>query len=457
MLPLYSEHFGLSSQPFSVSPDPRFFYGSPSHKEGLAELYYGIRARRGFVVLTGEVGTGKTTLIRSLLEKIDDGRTRVAFIFTLISNVRELLRAICEALGLSSAEDGSRETQDYLALFNAFLLAAYRNGDNVTVVIDEAQNLSPDVLEGVRLLSNCETAETKLLQILLVGQPELDRHLNEPEMRQLKQRVALRFHLSPLSPAECREYIAKRLEIAGGSPSLIPESTSHAVYAFSGGIPRLINMLCDNGLLAAFMLGRTHVEVSMIEEIARSLHIGVEPRRRAVLAAVAKPVKFTRRSAVARQVVETKTAAVAKAAVSEPEFERTSIAPSVADIQSMLKTFETKGDGNGSPNGAAPGSIAGSSRALRRRGAEREAATVPSRSFERMIAELTEAMGPMAPLVVSDHVKAMDEFQERFPRRRFGQLIDLTSDEILSGALKTRYQSIMTEEIRAIGAIPEEP
>jgi general secretion pathway protein A len=154
MVPLYGEYFGLTRQPFSVSPDPNFLYRSPSHSEALAQIIYGIKARRGFVVLTGEVGTGKTTLIHSLLQQLSGDHTHIAFVFTLVTNAKDLLRFACEDLGLISLEDGQKEIHDYLAVLNQFLLASYRNGENVALIIDEAQNLSAEVLESVRLLSN---------------------------------------------------------------------------------------------------------------------------------------------------------------------------------------------------------------------------------------------------------------------------------------------------------------
>ncbi|HEY2986265.1 MAG TPA: AAA family ATPase [Candidatus Binatia bacterium] len=279
MVPLYGEFFGLTRQPFSVSPDPSFLYRSPGHSEALAQLVYGITARRGFVVLTGEVGTGKTTLIHSLLQQLDDGHTHIAFVFTLIDNPKDLLRSVCEDLDLISFEDEKKEMHEYIATLNRFLLESYRKGDNVALVIDEAQNLSPEVLEGVRLLSNFETSQDKVLQILLVGQPELGTRLNAPELRQLKQRVALRYHLSPLNLPQCKEYIAQRLEIAGGSPAIFPAKTVETVQAYSGGIPRLINILCDNGMLTAYALGKKTVEPSMIEETCRDLNLSGPARR----------------------------------------------------------------------------------------------------------------------------------------------------------------------------------
>ncbi|RPH72973.1 hypothetical protein EHM76_05660, partial [bacterium] len=282
MLPVYCKHFGLTREPFNVTPDPNFLYLSASHEEALAQFVYGIKARRGFVVLTGEVGTGKTTLIHGLLEKINDGHTHTALIFNLIGSPKDFLRCLCEEFGITSPLEKQNDIQDYLTVLNQFLLECYQRGDNVVLIIDEAQNLSVEVLERVRLLSNFETEQEKLLQILLVGQPELGDRLNQPELRQLKQRVALRHHLSPLNVTECTEYIARRLEISGTRVSLFSGTAIDTVHVYSGGIPRLINILCDNGLLSAYARRKECVEAAMIDEIAQELEITVSAQPVAV-------------------------------------------------------------------------------------------------------------------------------------------------------------------------------
>ena len=275
MQSVYCAHFGLTREPFNVTPDPSFLYLSASHQVALAKLIYGIRRRRGFVVLTGEVGTGKTTLLQCLLEELNDGHTRSALLCDVTGGPRDLLRSLCQDIGLTLPKE--TDIQDYLISLNEFLLECYQKGDNVAVIIDEAQNLSAEVLERVRLLSNFETRQDKLLQIVLVGQPELSNRLNEPELRQLKQRVALRHHLTPLSLSECEEYIAKRLEISGGTASLFTNGAIRAVHTYSSGVPRLINILCDNGLFSAYTLRKPSVEPAMIEEIAQDLHLTVAP------------------------------------------------------------------------------------------------------------------------------------------------------------------------------------
>jgi len=278
---VYQQHFGLTREPFSISPDPDFLYLSTSHREGLAQLLYGIKGRKGFVVLTGEVGTGKTTLIHALLEVLN-GNTHTSLVNNTIVNPKDLLRSICHDFGLVDFQDNHRDLHDHVILLNQFLLESYEKGDNVALIIDEAQNLSTEVLEVIRLLSNCETARDKLLQILLIGQPELATRLNSSELRQLKQRVMLRHQLLPLSFHDCKEYVGRRIEIAGGTPSMFSLKSLDSLYTYSGGIPRLINVLCDNGLLTAFSLGKNSVDAGMIREVAKDLDLDVPTEQEAL-------------------------------------------------------------------------------------------------------------------------------------------------------------------------------
>ena len=499
MIPLYGEYFGLTSQPFSVSPDPKFLYRSPSHREGLAQLTYGIKARRGFVVLTGEVGTGKTTLIHSLLQQLDDGHTHTAFVFTFVTSPKDLLRSVCEDFGLISISDGQKDMHDYLAQLNQFLLESYRKGDNVALVIDEAQNLSPEVLEGVRLLSNFETSQDKVLQIILVGQPELAARLNQPELRQLKQRVALRYHLNPLNLGEVREYIAKRLEIAGGRASIFPAQTVDAVHAYSGGIPRLINILCDNGMLTAYALSKPSVEVGMIEETAHDLNLSVVTGKSAAADAETVPIKLWEVSPPAPAEINFKTGPVEepkahavadvkpvpmnpdlipkpagadveaiipiKYRQASPSAEKNSkvgefleLKPQPASNPAPLWTMRAsslKPPAQEEPKKADRGPSSAPQNYALRTGPSRMG-TVPSRSFALMISALTEAMGPMAPLIVREQIVAMGESLESFPKQKLGQLVAVTSREILSETLKNHFVSLMSEEIRAINHGKEE-
>ena len=269
---LYQRHFGFGQAPFNITPDPSFLYLSPSHQEGLAQLQYGINARRGFIVLTGEVGTGKTTLIQALLSRVAE-RTHTALIFNSISNPLDLMRYICEEFKIVEPLQHVHDFHNYICLLNDFLLRRYKAGENAALIIDEAQNLSSEVLESVRLLSNFETAKDKLLQILLVGQPELNDRLNAPQLRQLKQRITLRHHLRPLSLSECQEYILSRIKCAGGAPTLFTVRSIEAIHHYSSGLPRLVNVICDNAMINAYALDRGQIDPLLVQEVAEDLHL----------------------------------------------------------------------------------------------------------------------------------------------------------------------------------------
>ena len=246
---MYTEFYGLREKPFALSPDPRYLFLADSHREALAHLLYGIEHGEGFISITGEVGTGKTTLCRTLLQRIEPG-TEVAFIFNPQLSALELLQAINAELGLATESLGRRELMEQL---NRFLLAKKAEGRRVLLLIDEAQNLAPDTLEQVRLLSNLETDTSKLIQIILIGQPELDAILESPNLRQLRQRISVRWRLSPLGPTETRDYVRHRLRIAAGAPrEIFTELALREIHRRSRGIPRLVNLLCDRALLAGY-------------------------------------------------------------------------------------------------------------------------------------------------------------------------------------------------------------
>jgi len=276
---MYLAFYGLQEKPFGVTPDPRFLVLAPSHREALAQLVYGVQEKKGFLVLTGEIGTGKTTLIHTLLRRIDSD-TAAAFIFNSTLPFEGLLEYALEDLGVPRA--GESHTQRLMAL-NAFLIERRRAGLNTVLIVDEAQNLSPHTLEQVRLLSNFETPTDKLLQILLVGQPELGDRLALPALRQLKQRIALRCRIEPLTVEEVAEYVRARLRIAGARDTgLFTADALSRIARHAGGIPRVVNSLCDHALLIGYADQQRRVDGRIVEEAIRYLDAGEAPEPRPI-------------------------------------------------------------------------------------------------------------------------------------------------------------------------------
>lgn len=272
---MYTAFYGLREKPFALSPDPRFLYLASSHREALAHLLYGIEQGEGFISVTGEVGTGKTTLCRTLLERLD-GDTELAFLFNPSRNPLELLQSICAEFGLP-AEGLARRT--LMHQLNGFLVEQRRAEKRVLLIIDEAQTLSEHTLEQVRLLSNLETSRDKLIQILLLGQPELDRKLDERGLRQLRQRISVRWKLEPLGPAETRAYVRHRLAVAAGEPKdLFSEAALREVHRRTGGIPRLVNQLCDRALLAGYAARAAQIGPRLVRAAAREIPDARLPR-----------------------------------------------------------------------------------------------------------------------------------------------------------------------------------
>jgi len=269
---MYKKFFELTKNPFEISPDPYFFYGSAQHNEALANIFYGIRAHKGFVVVTGEVGTGKTLLVRCLLESLDRNQVAFSYLFNTRLNEEEFIRYIMQDLSLSVPQSKG----EMILQLNDYLIGRYRKGLTTVLIVDEAQNLSWEVLEEIRLLTNLETTKDKLLQIVLIGQPELDEKLESYNVRQLKQRIALRCRLSPLTELETRDYIVRRLQRAGaknGAWTIFPDTVIKKVHQFSNGIPRLINTICENSLIVAYAKQSTTVTAEMIDEVAKDLRL----------------------------------------------------------------------------------------------------------------------------------------------------------------------------------------
>jgi len=263
---MYSAYFGLTENPFSLTPDPRFLFMSQRHREALAHLLFGMGERGGFVLLTGEVGTGKTTLCRSLLEQVPEG-VEVALVLNPKQTALELVASLCDELNVSYPP-ATESLKVLIDLLNLHLLKIHTKGRRTVLIIDEAQNLSTDVLEQVRLLTNLETTTQKLLQILLIGQPELQTKMARPELRQLGQRITARYHLTPLLLNETAAYIEHRLEVAGCKRKLFSKGTLHLVHKLSGGVPRVINTICDRALLGSYAKQRDRVNRRLVRKAA---------------------------------------------------------------------------------------------------------------------------------------------------------------------------------------------
>ena len=277
---MYKSFYKLRLNPFEITPDPSFLFSTPRHNEALASLYYGVRARKGFVVLTGETGTGKTMLVRCVLELLRRTGVAFAYVFNPSLSAVEFIRYIAGDFGLPVA--GKAKDELILSL-SAFLVDRHQKKLSTLLVVDEAHHLAPELLEEIRLLTNLETTQQKLLQIVLAGQPELDEKLDSFELRQLKQRVALRCHLGPLDLEETRGYIQRRLQIAGApeGTTIFSEPSIGAIYRHSKGFPRMINTICENALLTGYGKKAAVISPEMIEEVAQDLRLNVvtSPRK----------------------------------------------------------------------------------------------------------------------------------------------------------------------------------
>jgi general secretion pathway protein A len=268
---MYNSFFGFSENPFNLTPDPRYLFMSPSHKEAIEHLLYGINERKGFIVITGGIGAGKTTLCRTLLNHLGED-TRSALIFNSFISDMELLKSINQEFGIHMPP-GAETKKDYIDALNRFLLDIFARGGNAVLMIDEAQNLSHNVLEQIRMLSNLETAKEKLIQIVLIGQPEFQGVLAAPSLRQLNERVMVRYDLKPLSFKDIRGYIEHRMIVAGGhGEARFTEGAVRDIYRYSKGNPRRINNICDRALLISYALGKHDVSGGIIKKSIRELY-----------------------------------------------------------------------------------------------------------------------------------------------------------------------------------------
>lgn len=268
---MYEQFYGFKERPFEITPDPKFEYPSEMHLEALAHLKYAVREGKGFSVITGEAGTGKTTLVHILLEKLN-GQVRTSYIFNPILERNDFLNYICHDLGVEL--NGAASRGQSLSALHTFLLACFTRNEKVFLIIDEAQSMEPNLLQEVRLLTNFETSKNKLLHVILLGQPELNALLDEPRFRPLKQRITVRYHLRPLKFNETREYIIHRLKRAGTrNLSIFDKGAIRAIYRYSKGIPRLINIVCDNALLTGFSQDIRCIGKKTIHEVVNCLEV----------------------------------------------------------------------------------------------------------------------------------------------------------------------------------------
>jgi general secretion pathway protein A len=267
---MYEKFFDLKEKPFNLTPDPKFLYLGETHREALAHLIYGVKERKGFMVMTGEVGTGKTTLLHALLRHLGDD-TKTVFIFNPILDVKDFFKFVCIDLGIPTE---NQTKGDWLLGIYQFLIESYRKNEKVVLIIDEAHDLNPFILEEIRLISNFETATDKLIQIILVGQPELNAILNLSKCRPLKQRISLWFFINPLSQKETGEYIRSRLYNAGMGTSCFTGEAVDEIFRYSKGIPRLINILCDNSLTTGYATDKRKIDEEIVKEVIADVEAG---------------------------------------------------------------------------------------------------------------------------------------------------------------------------------------
>src|ERR1044071_5742797 len=405
-------HFEFRETPFGVTPDPRFFYDHPLYSEGLAVLVHGIESKRGFMLVTGEVGTGKTILLRKLMRRLEG---RVQFVFVSNSHLTSygLTELVVQNLGLAQKE---KNRLDMIQELNNYLVAELRVGRTIALLIDEAQKLSDEALEGLCDLSNLETDQEKLLQIVLVGQPEITTKLNKTSLRRIKQRIALHHRLYALqTPAEVDQYICHRLRIVGyEGPDIFGKEAVEAVWHYSGGTPRLINILCDNALGAANLAGKKKVSPYLVMKAAGGLLLeqGSE---------AAKPAN-------------------GDIALLKMRPSSTRISP---------KRLEQNGHS---------GEQRSDSSIIPLREADRIALTrvatggpaVSVQFFDRLTHAATEAMGPMAKRIVGDQISALGESTQAFPQAKLAELVLRVSGEILNETMRGRFQRIMVDEIATL-------
>jgi general secretion pathway protein A len=405
----FETYFGFRETPFGVTPDPRFFYSTPPSVEALAALVYGISARRGFMLVTGEVGTGKTILLRKLMRQLE---TTVRFVFISSSHITSygLIELLVQDLGLNN---GEKNRLEMIKELTQYLRQQLRNGDTLALLIDEGQNLSDEVLEGLCGLSNLETDEDKLLQIVLVGQPELAARLSKTSLRRIKQRIAIHHRLYSLQTvSEVDDYIRHRLQVAGYTgPEIFSKEAIESIWGYSAGTPRLINILCDNALAIACAAAKKKVSAYMVMKVAGALLLEHGPE---ISKTGASDMGIPRRAPAIRSNQK------------KPETP-----------QAELKT-EQRHEGTAVPVHNAE------------RSPLSDKEVVSPEFFAYLIRAATAAMGPMANLVVRDQIASLGESRDAFPQIKLRDLVELVSREILNETMKRYFQKMMFQQIDAL-------
>jgi general secretion pathway protein A len=404
----FESYFGFRETPFGVTPDPRFFYSHPLYLEGLAALVYGIKAKKGLMLLTGEVGTGKTILLRKLMRQLET----VQFVFISSSHITSygLIELMIQDLGLTNKE---KNRLDMIHELNEHLLQQLKKGHTVALLIDEGQNLSDDALEGLCSLSNLETEEEKLLQIVLVGQPELATRLSKSSFRRIKQRIAIHHRLHSLQTiGEVDDYICHRLRVVGyDGPEIFNKEAFEAVWYYSAGTPRLINIICDSALAMTCQTFKKKVSAYMVMKAASALllergheapNLGVPEGARVKI-----PTRIHQKRTEANGT---------EANTGDPVKPIVYLRPTDEVSLSQIQT---------------------------------EPAIVSAQFFDYMARIATAAMGPMAQLVLRDQIAALGESRDAFPQIKLRHLIDLVSREILNETMRCRFQNMMFQEMEA--------
>jgi type II secretory pathway predicted ATPase ExeA len=409
-------HFGFRESPFGVTPDPRFFYNHPHYAEGLAVLIHGLETKKGFMLVTGEVGTGKTILLRKLMRHFE---SRVQFVFVSNSHLTSygLTELMVQSLGLATKE---KNRLDMLQDLNNYLIGQLESGRTVALLIDEAQKLSDEALEGLCDLSNLETDEEKLLQIVLVGQPEVAAKLTKPSLRRIKQRIAIHHRVYTLqAPNEVDQYMRHRLRVAGyEGPEIFTKESVEAIWHYSSGTPRLINIICDNALALASVAGKKKVSPYLVMKAAGGLLL--EQGSESPKAGVTEMGFFRNKWSAVRNAKR------ADGNGNEPLGQPMSTPPTpLTEVESVALPEE--------PQVAAA--------------ATSEEPQVSIQFFDRMTRAATEAMGPMAKCIVGDQISALGESREAFPQGKLAELVFRVSGEILNETLRNRFQETMFDEI----------